>query len=63
MTDAQIKAAHTALAQAGLYVEPTSAVCWAAIAANTFDDLPGPAEPTEIVVPLCGNGLKSQPPA
>jgi threonine synthase len=29
VTDDQIRAAHTALARSGLYVEPTSAVCWA----------------------------------
>jgi threonine synthase len=55
VTDAQVHAAHAALARAGLYVEPTSAVCWAAIDAG----LTGTAD---VVAPLCGSGLKSKPP-
>jgi threonine synthase len=54
VTDDQIRAAHTDLAHNGLYVEPTSAVCWAAIT-----DLPNTGQ---AVVPLCGSGLKSKPP-
>jgi threonine synthase len=56
VTDDQVRIAHAALARAGLYVEPTSAVCWAAVRAG----LAG-AEP-HTVVPLCGNGLKAKPP-
>jgi threonine synthase len=55
VTDDQVHAAHAALARAGLYVEPTSAVCWAAIQAG--------AAPSSAVAPLCGSGLKSKPPA
>ncbi|MGI5184208.1 pyridoxal-phosphate dependent enzyme [Dactylosporangium sp. CA-152071] len=56
VTDEQVRAAHAALARSGLYVEPTSAVCWAAIEA-------GEVEPAgTVVAPLCGSGLKSKPP-
>jgi hypothetical protein len=36
----QVRVAHTALARAGLYVEPTSAVCWAvdAVYADFFTE-------------------------
>jgi len=54
VTDHQVRAAHADLARHGLYVEPTSAVCWAATA-----DL---ADVGRAVVPLCGSGLKSKPP-
>ncbi|GAA2568052.1 threonine synthase [Winogradskya consettensis] len=54
VTDDQIHSAHTELARAGLYVEPTSAVCWAAISSFGLEDA---------VAPLCGSGLKSKPPA
>ncbi|MGP3925966.1 threonine synthase [Streptomyces sp. 8N616] len=37
VTDDQIRAAHAALARAGLYVEPTSAVCWAALRAGLVE--------------------------
>ncbi|MFF5229794.1 threonine synthase [Dactylosporangium sp. NPDC000521] len=57
VTDEQVRAAHAALARSGLYVEPTSAVCWAAIEA-------GKVEPQgTVLAPLCGSGLKSKPPA
>jgi threonine synthase len=56
VTDDQIRAAHAELARAGLYVEPTAAVCWAALRAGLIGT--GPA-----VAPLCGSGLKSEPPA
>jgi threonine synthase len=63
VTDDQVRAAHTELARSGLYVEPTSAVCWAAFRAGLIaapSEL-GPAP--QVVVPLCGTGLKSKPPA
>lgn len=55
VTDDQVDRAHRDLAGIGFYVEPTSAVCWAALEA----DLVAAAE---VVVPLCGSGLKSRPP-
>jgi len=63
VTDEQVHAAHTALARAGLYVEPTSAVCWAAIQAGLVATTPRPDGLPAVVVPLCGSGLKSTPPA
>ncbi|MFI5916221.1 pyridoxal-phosphate dependent enzyme [Dactylosporangium sp. NPDC051541] len=63
VTDEQVHAAHDDLARAGLYVEPTSAVCWAAIQAGLIDaPPPGDGRPA-VVAPLCGTGLKSKPPA
>jgi threonine synthase len=61
VTDEQVRAAHAALARHGLYVEPTSAVCWAACTAPdaAAHGIAGP----DVVVPLCGSGLKSTPPA
>jgi threonine synthase len=50
VTDDQTAAARNDLAAAGLFVEPTSAVCWAAVGLLRGDD---------VVVPLCGAGLKS----
>lgn len=63
VTDGQIREAHANLARWGLYVEPTSAACWAALIAGL---VPTPPEATPLphtVVPLCGSGLKSTPPA
>jgi threonine synthase len=62
VTDEQVHAAHAALARAGLYVEPTSAVCWAAIRADLVDTTPRPDGLPAVVAPLCGSGLKSKPP-
>ncbi|MFA5711906.1 MULTISPECIES: pyridoxal-phosphate dependent enzyme [Mycolicibacterium] len=54
--DAEILAARTELAEQGLFVEPTAAVCWAAVRnrASTVPALGG----DDVVVPLCGAGLK-----
>jgi threonine synthase len=64
VTDDQIRAAHAELARSGLYVEPTSAVCWAAVRASLIatSPSPSPAPGPQVVVPLCGTGLKSKPP-
>ncbi|MFJ2554611.1 MULTISPECIES: threonine synthase [unclassified Streptomyces] len=69
VTDEQVAAARTELAAEGLFVEPTSAVCWAAVRAartgTTDADHPAWAAArtalgaAEVVVPLCGAGLKS----
>jgi len=69
VTDAQTAAARQELAAEGLFVEPTSAVCYAAVRAavdQTFNaDSPtwAAAAPLlaagSVVVPLCGAGLKS----
>ncbi|MFE7426258.1 pyridoxal-phosphate dependent enzyme [Streptomyces sp. NPDC057545] len=50
VTEAQIRAAQLDLAARGFYVETTGVACWAAVGGRT--DL-------EIVVPLCGAGLKT----
>ncbi|KAB2350339.1 pyridoxal-phosphate dependent enzyme [Actinomadura rudentiformis] len=63
VTDDQVRAAHASLARAGLYVEPTSAVCWAAIQAGLVTTTPRPDGLPAAVAPLCGSGLKSKPPA
>jgi len=69
VNDQQTAAARRELADEGLFVEPTSAVCYAAVRAavdQTFDA----ASPTwavavslltggSVVMPLCGAGLKS----
>jgi threonine synthase len=69
VSDRQTSGARQELADEGLFVEPTSAVCFAAVRAavdSTFDK----ASPTwavaaslltaeSVVVPLCGAGLKS----
>ena len=69
VSDRQTAGARQELADEGLFVEPTSAVCFAAVRAavdSTFDK----ASPTwavaaslltaeSVVVPLCGAGLKS----
>lgn len=62
VTEDQIRTAHAGLARAGLYVEPTAAVCWAAIEAGS---IAAPSEPglyLHTVAPLCGSGLKSNAP-
>jgi len=69
VSDARITAAQIELAEEGLFVEPTSAVCWAAIRAavdgtadtsrSTWRAAIGPLTGGQIVVPLCGAGLKS----
>ena len=61
--DAAINAAHASLARAGLYVEPTSAVCWAAIEAGLLPVAARADGRPAVVAPLCGSGLKSKPPA
>ena len=58
VTDDEIRAAHAELARDGLYVEPTAAVCWAAVRAGRAGPEPG----QRAAVPLCGNGLKAGPP-
>jgi threonine synthase len=62
VTDDQVRAAHAGLAQAGLYVEPTAAVCWAALRAGLIDAEPLRSDRPRVVAPLCGSGLKSKPP-
>jgi threonine synthase len=63
VSEDQIHAAHTGLAHAGLYVEPTAAVCWAALQADLIDLGPALCDRPRAVAPLCGSGLKSKPPA
>ncbi len=68
VTDDQVHVAHRALARAGLYAEPTAAVCWAAVRAGLADVGARPgggpqAAVPQAVIPLCGSGLKSKPPA
>jgi threonine synthase len=60
VTDDQVRAARADLARSGLYVEPTSAVCWAAVLAGLVPDPAAPAIQPSVVVPLCGTGLKSE---
>jgi threonine synthase len=55
VTDAEILAAQRELAAGGLFVEPTSAVCWAA-ARNRARGLSASGD---VVLPLCGAGLKA----
>ena len=59
VTEEQIRAAHTSLAMAGLYVEPTAAVCWAAIEAGLVDCSGEPGGYPRVIAPLCGSGLKA----
>lgn len=59
VTDDQTRAACAELARSGLYVEPTSGVCWAALQAGLAGPLPEPGPVPHLVVPLCGTGLKS----
>ena len=61
--DERIRDAHADLALAGLYVEPTAAVCWAALRAGLAGDPSGAGPGTYALAPLCGSGLKSKPPA
>jgi threonine synthase len=62
VNDDQIRAAHAGLALAGLYVEPTAAVCWAALRAGLVATSAGPGTEPRALAPLCGSGLKSKPP-
>ena len=62
VTDDAVRAAHASLARSGLYVEPTSAVCWAAIHAGLVSAAPRRDGVPAVVAPLCGSGLKSKPP-
>ncbi len=67
--DQQIMTARAELAAHGLFVEPTSAVCWAAVRAaadgsydaarSTWRDAAPHLNAGRVVVPLCGAGLKS----
>ncbi|MFI9628131.1 threonine synthase [Streptomyces sp. NPDC052042] len=50
VTEDQLRAAQLDLAARGFYVETTGAACWAAVGDRTD---------REIVVPLCGAGLKT----
>lgn len=69
VTDQQILAARTELAAQGFFVEPTSAVCWAAARAaadhgyddarSTWRDAVSHLNAGRVVLPLCGAGLKS----
>jgi threonine synthase len=59
VTDDQVRAARADLAGSGLYVEPTSAVCWAAVQAGLVRPQAGRSAGPDVVVPLCGTGLKS----
>jgi threonine synthase len=70
VTDDQTAAARDDLAAAGLFVEPTAAVCWAAVraASNVAPGWPDDEASRaarrllrgdDVVVPLCGAGLKS----
>jgi threonine synthase len=59
VTDDQVRAARADLARSGLYVEPTSAVCWAAVLAGLVPVGGAPGSQPDVVVPLCGTGLKS----
>jgi threonine synthase len=63
VTEDEVRAAHGALARSGLYVEPTSAVCWAAIEGGLVTTTPSDDGRPAAVAPLCGSGLKSKPPA
>jgi threonine synthase len=58
VTEPQIAAAHRELAAAGFYVEPTAAVCWAAVRSGA-----APVPPGGATLPLTGSGLKAKPPA
>jgi threonine synthase len=62
--DEQVLRAQAALAKEGLFVEPTSAVCYAAVdqARNADDRGAGLWSAGEVVVPLCGSGLKTGKP-
>ncbi|SDS78504.1 threonine synthase [Microlunatus soli] len=65
VADAEVAAAQQDLAARGLYVEATAGACWAAVRhaerAETDEDQLGwqLLADQEVVVPLCGAGLKS----
>ncbi|GGL72010.1 threonine synthase [Microlunatus endophyticus] len=63
VTDSEVRAAQRDLAGRGFYVEATAAACWAAVrhAEAEPDDRLGWAllRERELVVPLCGAGLKT----
>jgi threonine synthase len=68
VSDEQVLAGRAELAAQGLYVEPTSAVCWAAAraAAQPAPDLAWNWElavdllgADDVILPLCGAGLKA----
>ena len=54
--DDEILAARAELATEGLYVEPTSAVCWAVVRRGENGLVSG-----DVVIPLCGAGIKAGP--
>jgi threonine synthase len=54
VSDADVLAARAELAAQGLYVEPTSAVCFAAVRAVGLG-----ADEDDVTLPLCGAGLKA----
>lgn len=70
ISEPEIRAAQADLAKAGLYVEPTAAVCWAAVRSGiTPNDSESRLQVAcrsdlergiHTVVPLCGSGLKSR---
>jgi threonine synthase len=72
VTDAEVMAGRAELAAEGLFVEPTSAVCWAAARAALTGSATAAAErgwgwalarellsAEDVVIPLCGAGLKA----
>lgn len=60
VTDDQTRRAYASLARQGLYVEPTSAVCWAALESGLIDSPATATSRLHTVLPLCGSGLKVQ---
>lgn len=63
VTDEQVRAAQRDLGRQGFYVEPTAAVCMAALQAGLLP--PTSADPStavDLVLPLCGSGSKADPP-
>jgi threonine synthase len=71
VTDDEVLAGRAELAAEGLYVEPTSAVCWAAVRAATGSATSSPMgrswnrdlamdllRADDVIIPLCGAGLK-----
>jgi threonine synthase len=59
VSDEQVLCAQADLAGRGLYVEPTAAVCWAAVRAGLVPAADSAGGGTHTVLPLCGSGLKS----
>ena len=61
--DDQVVEAQIALAAQGLFVEPTAAVCFAAVSqargSGVDDEVVAALRTGEVVVPLCGSGLKT----